>query len=1220
MTLPTDSTRPGGNGATGNGAARAQGGHALRLTRLRIHSLPGLDRGFELTDLDPRVNLIVGPNASGKSSAVRALTAVLDPERDPHGRVHVEAWFEDGQGSVKAERFGGAVTWTRDGRPAERPPLPDPRFLACYLLGAEDLFREDAGGAGPDAEIARRIKTELAGGYDLQSVMDAEPFRLKRNHGQAEARALEEADAELRRVRQAHQELRRQEERLAGLRGQLEEAKAAGREALAYRAALDLLDARDELQLVREREAGYPAGMELLTGRELSALAELRQDRNAKERELATAAREGSGAQARLRESRLVERAPTQGDLDEHSTRLDALGRLEHALDTHAAAVLEAEAAYEDTARQLGAARPSEAVALDPATLREVEAELDALRQAQATVLQLRHELGRLPGPDAAAPDTAALREATAALAAWLATPAASRWSFPRVMVGSLSLAAFAAALILLALTTGSGWPQVPLWGAVTLLALLFAAGLVRLAGHPSPDGRAAAVAAFDRTGMTPPGSWEADDVRARLAQLDQEHARSLRLRADLERRAQAERELEAARSDLDGVRARLAETAARVNFDPAALDASLPRWLGLVAELDRCRRDLLTARANLRAAREEHARSAAIVTTFLESFGTAPTTPEPRAAALRAHLGELEARRRQREEAIGRIRQARADQERCRQELGKLDGQIARLFTDAGLDHLEPEEAERELRRRLERLAAWQRHRRQVEEARHAVTRAERELRERPDLLALVDARDRSALEREHRALETTAAEHDGHLTEITRIRTEIGTAERERRLSRARVAAQAAEDALASRLDEALFAEAGLFLLEQVDAEHSTESSPPALDRARDWFRRFTRNQYELRFDPRAEAFTALETTTGEHRDLGQLSTGTRAQLLLAVRIAFALGLERGHAAPPFILDEALTTADGQRFREVTDSLRLLTEREHRQVFYLTSRQDDVALWAETGGRPHTVDLARVRSLAGAITDPARLVLPARPERPAPAGSTPEAYAVTLGVPPIDPWASPAEVHAFHLLRDDLALLHALLREDAHSVGPLRAYLATRASQHLLGPYNHRLLNGRVRAAEAWLGAWRQGRGRPVDRGALESSGAVSGTFLDRVSELADELGGDPLALLRALAEGQVPRFQSAKRQELNDWLAEHGYLPDRPPLTTHQIRDRVFAALAATPPAPDPAEPAAHPHGGDSNGGALGGSDVLGLHRQLWQQACALCDWLEAGLMAG
>ena len=75
-----------------------------------------------------------------------------------------------------------------------------------------------------------------------------------------------------------------------------------------------------------------------------------------------------------------------------------------------------------------------------------------------------------------------------------------------------------------------------------------------------------------------------------------------------------------------------------------------------------------------------------------------------------------------------------------------------------------------------------------------------------------------------------------------------------------------------------------------------------PRVFERARGHFLAFTHHGYELRLGRDAEAprLFAVDLRTSEGRDLGELSDGTRAQLLLAARMAFAEEVERGERFP--------------------------------------------------------------------------------------------------------------------------------------------------------------------------------------------------------------------------------------------------------------------------------------------------------------------------------
>lgn len=91
--------------------------------------------------------------------------------------------------------------------------------------------------------------------------------------------------------------------------------------------------------------------------------------------------------------------------------------------------------------------------------------------------------------------------------------------------------------------------------------------------------------------------------------------------------------------------------------------------------------------------------------------------------------------------------------------------------------------------------------------------------------------------------------------------------------------------------------------------------------------------------------------------------------------------------------------------------------------------------------------------------------------------------------------------------------------------------------------------------------------GRGKPVDRAVLEASGAVSSTFIDDVTELADELDSDAEALLRELRERNDERakgFRTAKANDLEEYLRVKGYLDPDDPLSPDSTWQHMLADL--------------------------------------------------------
>ena len=66
----------------------------------------------------------------------------------------------------------------------------------------------------------------------------------------------------------------------------------------------------------------------------------------------------------------------------------------------------------------------------------------------------------------------------------------------------------------------------------------------------------------------------------------------------------------------------------------------------------------------------------------------------------------------------------------------------------------------------------------------------------------------------------------------------------------------------------------------------------------------------------------------------------------------------------------------------------------------------------------------------------------------------------------------------------------------------------------------------------SESFASCGNRGRGRPVDRDALENSGALSERFLDDVVAIAKELDGNAETLLTMLGTNKDPRLKGFRR----------------------------------------------------------------------------------------
>jgi len=159
----------------------------------------------------------------------------------------------------------------------------------------------------------------------------------------------------------------------------------------------------------------------------------------------------------------------------------------------------------------------------------------------------------------------------------------------------------------------------------------------------------------------------------------------------------------------------------------------------------------------------------------------------------------------------------------------------------------------------------------------------------------------------------------------------------------------------------------------------------------------------------------------------------------------------------------------------------------------------------------------------------------------------------------------ASQDDLHLWHLV-EDVDHLYALLRNRIETWGQLQILLK-RGGGGLVETddpgYRHAHLA--AVAIEAACEAWRIGRGKDVDREALQESGCISASFMDAVSELGVRVGNRAEGVIRGLKSGEIMRWRQANTEKLRIYFESNGYLSSDEPLQAADIRVRILASVA-------------------------------------------------------
>ncbi|MGY6629586.1 MAG: AAA family ATPase [Wenzhouxiangella sp.] len=1102
----------------------------MRLKRLEIGRLPGIEQPFSV-DFEPQaVNVITGPNGSGKSSLVRAVRALLYPDSSPHW-CELSADWEDADDRLSCQRLGQQTQWQRQGETVGAPRLPDADSVGAYLISSEDLL----GLGQTEQHISSRLRTLLAGGYDLDALLQQGALSAP-PRPQKLARELEQTRSRLAAKEREYAELDDEMARLSALEDELDATATAAGRLSACEDALALADAlarRQAIESILIEE--YPGGMDRLRGDELERLDQIDQELAARNQAQGLARRQLEQVRGELERAGAADPLALEALQSELAEQRNRLATLEQRLASVDERIEADQTALQAASRRLGA----EAIVLDevlqPDRLEAMERLVERLQSQREQIRGLTAELARVHvSSNLTGRSQDDLRDARQALRQWL--EAANLSPLEGVLWGGLGLAGTLAA-----------WRSLSQTGAapeLILLCLLAVGVPFALLGRFIWRWRDLGQSRerFLETDIEPPLGWTPEEVAARLERLDTELESATRHEVSQVRASEVREQLNSQRATLERYRQQLAEQAEKMGLSlDGRMETGFLLWCRQIQEVQQLDQRLATSEMEreqlerrLRGVREEA--RARLVQHGLEDEIEA----DARGLALAVH--QLSPRIRQTAERHNQVKAQIQRIEELDEDIAQLQRRRDQLFESLGLKAGDSGG----LNHKMERFDAWRELEQQRRELELEIKRLESRLGQEGDLLKRAREQQRDSLENLLARLRDKAERRDAINRQISEIHTRHGELIKRRELENLTWTQSGLEHQLGDELDKQLLAASARLLVDDVRQAHRSDNEPIALKRAAHWFDRFTRHRYALRFGQ--ERFAALDQRLDQHRSLDALSTGTRVQLLLAVRLAWIEQAESDSVSLPVFMDEVLTTSDPDRYRAVVDCVQEMV-REGRQMFYLTAQSDDALAWQEWAGdgpMPHRIDMATVR--AGQVT-PLDYRLP-KAERapvalPDPQGLAPLEWAEAAGIDAINPWAGHGQAHVFHLLHDRLDLCQRLIQLDLPRLAEVQGFIDSAAADSFLDDEEKALLGARLAAARAVISDWQQRHDRPVSDSDLQASGLISDHFLPRVVELNRSLNGHPRQLIEALENGEVSRFRSDTTEQVAQWLADQGYL---------------------------------------------------------------------------
>lgn len=1152
---------------------------SLHFKNLKVDWFYGTRRDDpELKDFSGSFNILYGPNGSGKTTASHALQTLLWPRDSVDDRgPYLQGEFQVEQDAWKVNVSAGSASYAVNGQSTDAPPvLPPAGNRDRYRLALPDLLSD----SDNDRDLAEEIQKEINGGFDLKKARDEAGFHFQPPTNRLN-KEVRDAGSHIRKLRNKIINPVQKERELEEVKKNFELAKKKSGELPKLNALLNFREHKNNFDALHKKYCQFDPLMERLNGDELESIQKLDDDIRNTEQDLKTARKALEDASQRKADSGL-------GDIDKHD-----LGKINKSCEEYYNKISTAETNFRTAGREY-----DEACAAEKSAREKIGKSLSD-KQLENINVDLLHELGSgwlrdaedFHGLDQEIKHLESLLGKTVPgikrgfnidnlnkgvdyLRQWLRhgdiAAGRSRVLPLTLLIGSVFLAFF---IVILGLNVS------PLYFIALVLPIVLAAMAVIHLLPVGDGGRASFQDAYQGLSLPSPDDrpvpddWEETFVKELLGKL-QEIQAQLKMKDEVERNIKpilerCEDNAQQKKKKLEELKKSIIKKA---GIEPVLEEHWLAGLIEFIKEWFSAHQKVVEAKKRMEALDKEYRDYLEKFNILLRRISSDKAKDAAIAFGIKQSLNDR----------INQLQKAETDMETWTREIDRLTGEKKKhtsarkkifksLYTAAITSE---EEIIKKLREFIPGLEEFKKIKTKRADSQAVLTVAESELENYPIEPGMMDLpieeiRDLLDDAREHAGKKTGFSKRQGELEK------EIELAKKERVLEEALGKHADALEKLKEIRHETCMARIGHELVEYI-GEQADRNASRVLSLAEKKMVDITRHKYQLKV--RGSEFFARETSTGQDLHLSQLSSGTRAQLLIAVRTAFIENLEQQNGLPrlPLILDETLANSDDQRASYIIHAVITLIK-EGRQVFYLTAQSDEVGKWMAALA-PEDIPVKRYNLPLGQDVDPRIKIQPQKkPEVPEPSSMTYEEYGKVLGVPPFDPRADQAGVHPWHILESTYTL-YILLEEDYTTWGQLESLLVREDAMLVLG-IKEEGFSEKVRARAGLLShmaqLWQTGRGMPVGRREIIDSGKVSKKFLEKVITLAQQCKGDAAAIIKELHSGAVKGFRSNAIEGFSSYLEENGSLDNRPGLSKQEVKSELLSMRQYTDCLNDPGE---------------------------------------------
>lgn len=1134
----------------------------LIINSLHIDKMPGFPNGLPpFSQLSEHINIISGPNASGKTSTARMIKTALWPENGSSGlyldckmQVDKELW------NVKID--SGKTISTRDGNPDSFSELPPSSSQNRYFLSLHELIKSE------DKHLAEQIIKESSGGYDLSKAAR----KLNYNDGFfrstiSERKAYDAVKEEYQQLSQNQALLKQEEANLSVLKSKRDDAKKAKDFIGLYKIKSEHLHLLSQYETAKMKFEQFPDNMARLNDSDLVQLQTFESEEKEFQKNLQIAKTHVQAEKQRLSELNIPENGVPNALITEWEMRIENIKDLNQKIKDAEGKLENAEIALNESLKQLDPKVNSDKwKGLNLNQIEDVEKFIVEASQLSIEANSLNREIQNLTEEierieTSQQYNIQKIQLGIAILSDWLKAQNNTE-TVNKNKVRWLGITGIISAIASFFISLFFG-----IFGIIPLLVGIFA--IIFIASRPSKttsfnsDGF---VSDFVRTGLNAPLSWTSEHVVEQLKILNEQLEKGLSAQEkhnELKRQKANREKLNPKLEELDKIGLELKEKLGAFPETPdgeAVNFASLGWFFVNAKKWQEAHQQFLEINTQLEKLNSLLDKEKSTIYLSLKDYNLSDHIDE---VNLTARLKDIKAQEDIRKDANSNIRENERMISANQAQLDTLEKKQYAIYDRIGLEY-----GNIEMIKSLHKdLPDYQLAVKKVSETKLLLEEKEKALKNHSLFSELDDDITYDQIDAKIQNYQEQANQYDELVNQIASIQEQIKQTGTKQALQKTLAEQDTAIENLKAKYEENLSAITGHLLVETLRKETRETQYPEVFKKAESHFVSITGGKYKLdvsNYD-NMMTFRAFDVGNQEYLQLDQLSSGTRIQLLLSVRLAFIEQQER-LVSLPLIVDELLANSDDIRARAIIEALIDISEN-GRQIFYFTAQDDELAKWKTHLSKIQLpANYIRLGKEAEKADLPETLFIPELQDLdlPSPDSMSHAEYGQAIGVQPFNPLNENAsQLHLWYLINSP-DLLYNCLRKNIRELGALRTYLQHGGSiPNAPNSFNDFIENS-YKILEQYIKLYRFGRSIPINRQVLEEANAVSDTYIDRVSEVLKNVNGDPNQLLIELKNGAVSGFRSKKVDELEHNLKDKKYLSDDQALSEEEIRLRLQATI--------------------------------------------------------